>query len=107
MKLLLLSKGMKVNTELANALDRYVSAIRASYTGNLTFDVGVEFGRKYAKVVNISYGGGRSVHAFVDMKTGDVYMPATWNAPAKHVRFNLLNNFPTNITWSGGYLYLR
>jgi hypothetical protein len=98
---------MKMNTELTNALNRYVSEIKASYTGNLTFDVDVAMGRKYAKVVNVSHGGGRSVHAFVDVKTGDVYMPASWNAPAKHVRFNLLTNFPTNITWSGGYLYLR
>ena len=32
----------------------------------------------------------RSVHAFVDMKTGEVYKPASVKAPAKGVRFNLL-----------------
>jgi hypothetical protein len=92
---------------ITDRLNDYAAAIKASYTGNLTFDVAIERGRKYAKIVNVSHGGGRSVHAFVDMKTGDVYMPASWNAPAKHVRYNLFTNFPTNITWSGGYLYLR
>ena len=87
---------------ITDRLNDYAAAIKASYTGNLTFDVAIERGRKYAKIVNVSYGGGRSVHAFVDMKTGDVYMPASWNAPAKHVRYNLFTNFPKNITWSGG-----
>ena len=55
-----------------------------------------------------------SVHAFVDKQTGQVYKPASWQAPAKHVRFDmrdvkqlrfLLN--PKNVDWAGGYLYLR
>ena len=55
-----------------------------------------------------------SVHAFVDKKTGQVYKPASWQAPAKHVRFDLriirerefLFNYK-NTGWAGGYLYLR
>ena len=55
-----------------------------------------------------------SVHAFVDKKTGQVYKPASWQAPAKHVRFDLriikerefLFN-SNNTDWAGGYLYLR
>ena len=52
--------------------------------------------------------------AFVDKETGDVYKPASWAAPAKHIRFTfqnvdhlkfLLN--PKNVGWAGGYLYLR
>ena len=30
-----------------------------------------------------------SVHAFIDKNTGEVYKPASWQAPAKHVRFDL------------------
>jgi hypothetical protein len=96
-----------MTTDLTLAINRYVNDIEASYTGTLSFWAEVEYGRKYAKIINVTHNNSRSVHAFVDMKTGDVYMPASWNAPAKHVRFNLLNNYPTNITWSGGYLYLR
>ena len=51
-----------------------------------------------------------SVHAFVDVNNCDVYKPASWNKPAKHVRFNLLQDPQdcyNKVTWSGGYLYLR
>ena len=55
-----------------------------------------------------------SVHAFVDKKTGQIYKPAGWAKPAKHVRFDMRiiseRNFvhnPNNTGWAGGYLYLR
>ena len=55
-----------------------------------------------------------SVHAFVDRNTGEVFKPASWAAPAKHVRYDMRiireRNFlhdPTNVTWAGGYLYMR
>ena len=55
-----------------------------------------------------------SVHCFIDKKTGEVYKPASWKAPAKIVRFDLrlitdrefLFN-PDNISWAGSHLYLR
>mgnify|MGYP001211484727 FL=1 len=77
-------------------------------------------GKKYYKVVMEIFDEreGRyrdsSVHSFVDIKTGDVYKPASWKAPAKHVRysfsdltdFRFLNDW-RNLDWAGGYLYLR
>ena len=85
----------------------------------------VKTGKRYYKIVQQEfetwekskyYGQYRdgSVHAFVDKETGDVYKPASWAAPAKHIRFTfqnvdhlkfLLN--PKNVDWAGGYLYLR
>ena len=55
-----------------------------------------------------------SVHCFIDKQTGEVYKPASWKAPAKHVRVDLrliqdrefLFN-PNNIDWAGGHLYMR
>ena len=55
-----------------------------------------------------------SVHAFIDKNTGEVYKPASWKAPAKHVRFDLrlikdrefLFNWK-NLSWAGGHLYMR
>ena len=79
-------------------------------------------GKKYFKVVRESFDEfqGRNiwrdttVHAFVDKITGEVYKPAGWKAPAKHVRFNLSNDLDrfklhdsTFVDWAGGYLYLR
>ena len=82
-------------------------------------------GKRYYKIVQQEfetweksryYGQYRdsSLHCFVDKETGDVYKPASWSAPAKHIRFSfqnvedlkfLLN--PDNVGWAGGYLYLR
>ena len=70
----------------------------------------METGRKYHKIVMITDGGNRSVHAFVDKKTGEVYKAASFKAPAKGVRFNLLiikerEWLFENADWVGGYLY--
>jgi len=79
-------------------------------------------GKKYFKVVreNFDEFQGRNrwrdttVHAFVNKFTGEVYKPAGWKAPAKHVRFNLSDDLdrlrlhdPDFVGWAGGYLYLR
>ena len=80
----------------------------------------IDEGRKYYKIMSNDWddrandwrSGG--VHAFVDKKTGEIYKPASWKSPAKHVRYDLrvirdreyvLD--PRNCGWSGGYLYMR
>ena len=94
-------------------------------TANL-YKFDYEVGKKYIKVFNLQYqescdyynrpAGYRqgSVTAFIDKNTGEVYKPASWKSPAKHVRFDmriirerefLLN--PKNCDWSGGHLYMR
>jgi|TARA_E500000305_G_C3899706_1_gene178144 hypothetical protein len=72
----------------------------------------IESGRKYHKLIMETEAGSRSVHAFVDRKTGEVYKPASFKAPAKHVRFNLLlisdrEWLMENADWAGGYLYMK
>ena len=94
-------------------------------TANL-YKFDYEVGKKYIKVFNLQYSeacdyynrpaGYRagSVTAFIDKQTGEVYKPASWKAPAKHVRFDLrlikdrefLHN-PKNVDWAGGHLYMR
>ena len=77
-------------------------------------------GKKYIKVVREEYDEREdrwrdtTVHSFVDKKTGDVYKPASWNKPAKHVRYTFQDSHqlrflldPNNVGWAGGYLYLR
>ena len=65
-------------------------------------------GRKYHKIVNRN----AEVHAFVDKQTGEVFKPASYKAPAKHVRYDL-RRIPqrrecfSNADWAGGYLYIR
>jgi len=72
----------------------------------------IESGRKYHRIIMETFAGSRGIHAFVDKKTGDVYKPASWKAPAKGVRFNLCimsdrEWLLENADWAGGYLYIR
>ena len=72
----------------------------------------IESGRKYHKIIMETEAGSRSVHAFVDKKTGDVYKAASFKAPAKIVRYNLLEIASREqcferADWAGGYLYIR
>ena len=79
----------------------------------------MKLGKKYWKIVQSDidangkeWSGG--VHAFVDKNTGEVYKPASWKSPAKHVRYDLsiishrqkLHD-PKYTDWAGGYLYIR
>ena len=85
----------------------------------------IKTGKKYYKIVQQEYETWKqskyygqyrdgSVHAFVDKETGEVYKPAGWAKPAKHVRFDMRDERqlkflldPKNVGWAGGYLYLR
>ena len=71
----------------------------------------IESGRKYHKLIMETGAGSRSVHAFIDKKTGEVYKPASFKAPAKIVRYNLLSEMSREkcferCDWAGGYLYI-
>jgi hypothetical protein len=79
--------------------------------GQRGYEFTVESGRKYHKII-MDANGSRSVHAFIDKKTGDVFKPASFKAPAKIARYNVLRiesreEMFKRADWSGGYLYLR
>jgi hypothetical protein len=69
-------------------------------------------GKRFVRII-MNIGGNRnSVHAFYEPSTGNVYKAAGYKAPAKHVRYNLLDDssFTRMIEvadWSGGYLYIN
>jgi len=80
-------------------------------------------GKKYLKVTREEYNEktgywrDTTVHSFIGIAKdilGNVYKPASWKAPAKHVRFSFCNKKdllfltdPRCVGWAGGYLYLR
>lgn len=75
-----------------------------------TYQFTVDTGRKYHKIMMTTDGGNRSVHCFIDKKTGEVYKAASIKSPAKGVRFDLRviteREFVLeNCDWAGGYLY--
>ena len=79
--------------------------------GTCDYDFYPETGRKYHKII-MNAAGSRSVHAFVDKKTGQVYKSASWKAPAKGVRYDLRiieqrEWLLQHADWAGSYLYAR
>ena len=84
---------------------------RAGLPGADTNKFYIESGRKYHKII-MDANGSRSVHAFIDRKSGEVYKSASWKAPAKGVRYDLRlieqrEWLLENATWHGSYLYKR
>ena len=78
--------------------------------GKDVYKFSIVTGRKYHKIVQTCSDGSKSVHAFVDKNTGELYKAASWKAPAKDVRFDLRiieqREFVLeNCDWAGGYLY--
>ena len=84
---------------------------KSSHPNSDPYKFYIESGRKYHKIIMETNGNSRSVHAFVEKKFGNVYKAASWKAPAKHIRFNLLDDNSreeclSRCDWAGGYLYM-
>jgi hypothetical protein len=94
--------------ELANQL---CGILKANYYKNgstLDYSFGIQETRKYYKVIMVN--NQRSVHGFIDKNNGDLYKAASWKAPAKGVRYNLVDDIEKLkiiADWAGGYLYRR
>ena len=89
----------------------HIRKIHEIDTQGVDHEFSVETARKYIKVWHRACNS-RSIHAFIDKKTGDVYKPASVKAPAKGVRFNVLDDdsreeMLKRADWAGGYLYVR
>ena len=84
---------------------------KTSHSNSDPYKFYIESGRKYHKIVMETESQSKSVHAFVDKKTGEVYKAASFKAPAKIVRYNLLEIASreqcfARADWAGGYLYM-
>ena len=110
-------KVEKWTYQLCQSLEANYQQSYPNSSSDKTFKM--ELGRKYWKIVQTDIGAdgkvwSGGVHAFVDRNTGQVYKPASYKSPAKHVRYDLriINNReqlhnPNFTDWAGGYLYLR
>jgi hypothetical protein len=109
----------KYTLMLCDALEQDFKSRNHGRVGNYdapVYKFVIETGRKYHKIImeipNENRDPSRSVHAFVDKKTGEVYKAASFKAPAKIVRYNLLSiesreECFERADWAGGYLYIR
>jgi hypothetical protein len=89
----------------------HLACIQDLKNGNCGYEFYPETGRKYHKII-MNASGSRSVHCFIDKKTGQVYKSASWKAPAKGVRYDLRiieqrEWLLENADWAGKYLYLK
>jgi len=86
--------------------------------GICNYEFVIESGRKYHKIIMVidngpdRMGPSRSVHAFVDKKTGQIYKSSSWKSPAKGVRYDLRiieqrEWLLQNADWASSYLYAR
>jgi hypothetical protein len=104
-------KSHQHSIERGESVDYHRACIQDLKNGNCDYEFHPETGRKYHKII-MSANGSRSVHAFVDKKTGGVFKSASWKSPAKGERFNLLlikdrEWLLENADWASGYLYKR
>ncbi len=111
----------KTTKTIEDRIDGLISKLIRSFEkaypkryGHMTFELNK--GTKYYKIIQVTNSiglvTGKTVHAFVCRQTGAIYKPAGYRAPAKHVRYNLLDDASyaeclEQADWAGSYLYIR
>jgi hypothetical protein len=103
--------SIKSHALATEGIDYHNECIAQLKQGICDYDFYPETGKKYHKVI-MSVRGSRSVHCFIDKKTGEVYKSASWKSPAKGVRYNLTIDeqreyLLQHADWAGSYLYAR
>ena len=93
-----------------------IESSRSVYT-QLEYEVGRNYIKVWSYLVNECFAlnervNGRSCWMFVDKNSGECYKPASYKAPAKIVRYRLLEIASrelcfANADWAGSYLYIR
>lgn len=104
-------KSHQRNLECGESVDYHNTCIEKLKNGECDYEFTFESGRKYHKII-MNANGSRSVHAFVDRKTGELYKSASFKAPAKGVRYDLRiieqrEWLFENADWASAYLYAR
>jgi hypothetical protein len=104
-------KSHQRSLERGESVDYHKACIADLKNGKCDYDFTFESGKKYHKII-MNAAGQRSVHAFIDKKTGEVYKSASWKSPAKGVRYDLRlikdrEWLLENADWAGSYLYAR
>jgi hypothetical protein len=110
-------RALSSSAEWVNYNDYHQEAIKKLKNGECDYEFIIESGRKYHKVIMVIDNGpdrspSRSVHAFVDKKTGQIYKSSSWKSPAKGVRYDLRiieqrEWVLSNADWASNYLYAR
>ena len=93
--------------QITPAISRYITRLQELFDDGTVVEV--DTGRRFIKIVERTKWQ-RSVHAFIEIATGNLYKAATFKAPAKDVRYNLVADMDM-LQWKidrhGSYLYYR
>ena len=105
------TRCIRMHEDARENVEYHAQQIEQIKTEGVDGEFYLETGRKYYKLVHRS-GKSRSVHCFINKTNGDVLKSASWNAPAKGVRYNLLDDNSRESCYSncdafGSYLYLK
>jgi hypothetical protein len=110
--------SIKQHERSVDYADVHESCIEKLKNGDCDYSFIIESGTKYHKIIMEidngpnRMGPSRSVHCFINRKTGEVYKSASWKSPAKGVRYDLRiikqrEWLLENADWAGGYLYMK
>ena len=78
---------------MTSAVETYIAHLNSLNPTYIQFSVST--GKRFLKVIGHyvdSNSMGGSVHAFIEKETLDLYKAASYKAPAKGARFNLVND---------------
>jgi hypothetical protein len=107
---------MPIGNDIRHGIQEYVRLCQEQLNEHFATSIlqpdilSIAYGRRYAKVIRQTDGGkGQiSVFGFVDMTNGDILKAATWHAPAKTARGNVLDvDFGMSRTKLYGPEYLK
>jgi len=101
--------------DFESALQKFIDKLNAEFKkANVDFpkfkdgyykDVEIKKGKVYVKVLRIGISS-ESVYCFIEIATGKIYKPATFNAPAKGARGDIYKpETYKNLDVHGGWLY--
>lgn len=108
--------------EVEKRVEQFANKLEEKILKNINNDPGYTYrveieikpGKKFYKIVeghtfrDSRENPSMSVYAFIDKETGDIYKPASWAAPAKHVRGNIFaDDFGMSVCGPYGVAYLR
>ena len=105
-------RGHQRSAERGESVEYHLRCIDELKNGKTDVDYEIETGKKYHKVIMVDGGSSRSVHCFIDKKTGEIYKSSSWKSPAKGVRYDLRlikdrEWLFENASWCGGHFYKR
>ena len=101
---------------IEDAVARYIARLNekgaeSQINGKAYCTFAAQTGQKYIKIIQrVMSNTGGGVHAFITIENGDLFKPASYNAPAKGIRGNIITGWEAlenKIDIHGSYLYRR